>query len=143
MTGSSSLPVHLRAEQPRYWRSLEELAGIPEPAKESSEELLAHAAGLDRRELLKYTGVSLALAGLTACTRQPAEKIVPYVRQPEEIVPGRPSFFATAMALGGVPTGLLVESHEGRPTKGEGHPQHPGSLGEPHILAPAAVLGLY
>ena len=74
-------------------------------------------------------GASLALAGVTACTRQPAEKIVPYVRQPEELVPGKPLFYATAMPLGGVATGLLVESHEGRPTKIEGNPQHPGSLG--------------
>ena len=87
-------------------------------------------------------GASLALAGVTACTRQPAEKIVPYVRQPEEIVPGRPLFFATAMTLGGVATGLLVESHEGRPTKIEGNPQHPGSLGATDIFAQAAVLGL-
>ena len=88
-------------------------------------------------------GASLALAGVTACTRQPPEKIVPYVRQPEEIVPGRPLFFATAMTLGGVATGLLVESHEGRPTKIEGNPQHPGSLGATDIFAQAAVLGLY
>ena len=88
-------------------------------------------------------GASLALAGVTACTRQPAEKIVPYVRQPEEIVPGKPLFFATAMPLGGVATGLLVESHEGRPTKIEGNPQHPGSLGATDVFAQAAILGLY
>ena len=96
-----------------------------------------------RRAFLKLMGASLALAGVTACTRQPAEKIVPYVRQPEEMVPGRPSFFATAMALGGVATGLLVESHEGRPTKVEGNPLHPGSLGATDVFAQAAVLGLY
>src|SRR6476646_6785145 len=99
--------------------------------------------GLDRRDLFKFAGVSLALAGVTACTRQPAEKIVPYVRQPEEIVPGKPLFFATAMPLGGVAAGLLVESHEGRPTKIEGNPQHPGSLGAADIFAQASVLGLY
>ena len=78
---------------------------------------------------LKLMGASLALAGVTGCTRQPDELIVPYVRQPEEVVPGKPLFFATAMSLGGVATGLLVESHEGRPTKIEGNPDHPGSLG--------------
>ena len=83
-------------------------------------------------------GASLALAGVTACTRQPPEKIVPYVRQPEEIVPGRPLFYATAMTLGGVATGLLVESHEGRPTKIEGNPEHPGSLGATDVFAQAA-----
>ncbi len=85
----------------------------------------------------------MALAGVTACTRQPVEKIVPYVRQPEELIPGRPMFFATAMPLGGVATGLLVESHEGRPTKIEGNPLHPGSLGAADVFAQASILGLY
>ena len=106
-----------------------------------------HAAGtsdgLDRRELFKYMGASLALAGATACTRQPAEKIVPYVRQPEEIIPGKPLFFATAMTLGGQTTGLLVESHMGRPTKVEGNPLHPASLGGTDAFAQAAVYSLY
>ena len=88
-------------------------------------------------------GASLALAGVTACTQQPAEKIVPYVRQPEEMIPGKPLFYATAMPLGGVATGLLVESHEGRPTKIEGNPLHPGSLGATDVFAQAAILGLY
>src|SRR5262249_44367338 len=73
----------------------------------------------------------------------PAEKIVPYVRQPEEIVPGQPLFFATAMTLSGVATGLLVESHEGRPTKVEGNPDHPASRGATDVFAQASVLGLY
>src|SRR5204862_4280358 len=88
-------------------------------------------------------GASIALAGASACTRQPVETIVPYVRQPEELIPGKPLFFATAMALGGVATGLLVESHEGRPTKIEGNPLHPGSLGASDVHSPAAILGLY
>src|SRR5262245_5749404 len=88
-------------------------------------------------------GASLALAGVTACTRQPEEKIVPYVQQPEEIVPGRPLFYATAMSLGGCATGLLVESHEGRPTKAEGNPDHPGSLGATDLYAQASLLTLY
>ena len=104
---------------------------------------MARAAGLDRRELFKFGGVSLALAGLTACTRQPAEKIVPYVRQPEEIVPGKPLFFATAMTLGGYATGLLVESNMGRPTKAEGNPLHPASLGATDAFCQAALYGLY
>ena len=96
-----------------------------------------------RRTFLKLMGASLALAGATACTRQPQEHIVAYVRQPEEIVPGRPLFYATAMTLGGVATGLLVESHEGRPTKIEGNPEHPSSLGAADVLAQAAILSLY
>src|SRR5437899_3800619 len=99
--------------------------------------------GLDRRELFGYLGASLALAGVTACTRQPNEKIVPYVRQPEEIVPGKPLFFATAMTMGGLATGLLVESHMGRPTKVEGNPLHPASLGATDAFAQATVLSPY
>ena len=68
---------------------------------------------------------------------------MPYVRQPEEEIPGKPLFFATAMTLGGVATGLLVESHEGRPTKVEGNPDHPGSLGATDLFAQASVLTLY
>jgi molybdopterin-containing oxidoreductase family iron-sulfur binding subunit len=124
--------------------------------KKSSVELPVHPAtgtkmghalgppeGLDRRELFQFVGASLALAGATACTRQPAEKIVPYVRQPEEIIPGKPLFYATAMTVGGFATGLLVESHMGRPTKVEGNPLHPASLGGTDAFAQAAVYGLY
>ena len=134
------LPVY--PETPRYWKSLEELTGSA-AAEESSEEVLAHAEGLDRRDLFKLAGVSFALAGLTACTRQPAERIVPYVRQPEEMVPGKPLFFATAMTLGGYATGLLVESNMGRPTKAEGNTLHPASLGATDTFAQAALYGLY
>src|SRR4029453_17138433 len=82
-----------------------------------------------RRSFLKLMSASMALAGVTACTVQPQELIVPYVRQPEEEISGKPLFFATAMTLGGVGSGLLVESHEGRPTKIEGNPDHPASKG--------------
>ena len=86
---------------------------------------------------------SLALAGVGACTKQPPENIVPYVRQPEDLVPGRPLFFASAIPLGGVARPVLVESHMGRPTKIEGNPEHPASLGATDVLTQAAVLGLY
>src|SRR6266567_4637135 len=75
---------------------------------------------VSRRGFLKLMGASMALAGMTACTKQPLEPIVPYVRQPEEVVPGRPLFYATAFTLGGYATPLLVESHMYRPTKIEG-----------------------
>src|SRR5439155_23684373 len=78
-----------------------------------------------------------------ACMRHPPEKNLPYVRQPEDLVPGKPLFFATAMALGGVATGLLVESHEGRPTKIEGNPLFPSNTAATEIYTQAAVLGLY
>jgi molybdopterin-containing oxidoreductase family iron-sulfur binding subunit len=129
------------------WRTLDELADDPAFAERLENEFPSAIEAISdpvaRRTFLKLMGASLSLAGLTACTRQPAETIVPYVRQPEDLVPGRPLFFATAMALGGVATGLLVESHEGRPTKIEGNPLHPGSLGASDVFAQAAVLGLY
>ena len=96
-----------------------------------------------RRNFLKLMGASLALAGLTACTRQPTEHIMPYVRQPEELIPGKPLFYATAMTLGGVANGVLAESHEGRPTKIEGNPEHPATLGACDLFSQASVLGLY
>ncbi len=96
-----------------------------------------------RRNFLKLMGASLALAGATACTRQPDELIVPYVRQPEDVVPGKPLFFATTMTLGGIATGLLAESHMGRPTKLEGNPDHPSSLGATDLFAQGTILTLY
>ncbi len=96
-----------------------------------------------RRKFLQLMGASLALAGLSACTKQPPEPIVAYVRQPEEVIPGKPLFFATAVTLSGVATGVLVESHLGRPTKVEGNPDHPASLGAADAFAQASVLSLY
>ena len=133
--------------KPEFWRTLDEQAGDPAFQErlynEFPSEIEAITDPIQRRAFLKLMGASIALAGVTACTRQPAEKIVPYVRQPEELIPGRPMFFATSMTLGGVATGLLVESHEGRPTKIEGNPLHPGSLGAADTFAQAAILGLY
>ncbi|MEK7817931.1 MAG: molybdopterin oxidoreductase, partial [Actinomycetota bacterium] len=86
---------------------------------------------------------SLALAGMTGCTRQPAEKIVPYVRAPEQFVPGKPLYYATALSLGGYASGVLVESHLGRPTKIEGNTLHPASLGATDAFAQASILTLY
>ena len=91
-------------------------------------------------------GASLALAGLSGCSARPAPVRGPSCRTcsaPEEIVPGRPLFYATAMTLGGGGVGLLVEQHEGRPTKIEGNPDHPASLGATDIFHQASVLTLY
>jgi len=130
-----------------YWRSLEALAETPEFKEFLHREFPANASEwLDpagRRTFLKLMGASLALAGVTACTRQPAEALVPYVRQPEELVPGKPLFYATAMPMSGAGMGLLVESHEGRPTKIEGNPDHPASRGATDLFAQASILGLY
>ena len=136
-----------RSRGREFWRSLEELSGDPAFQDLLHREFPRHASeweeGLDRRRFLQLAAASLAFAGLSACTRQPLEAIVPYVKLPEEIVPGRPRFFATAATLGGYATGLLVESHEGRPTKIEGNPDHPASLGATDVFAQALVLGLY
>jgi len=134
-------------EGKQYWRSLEELADSPSFKALVQREFPAQASEwLDpkgRRGFLKLMGASIALAGATACTRQPDELIVPYVRQPEEVIPGKPLFFATAMTLGGIATGLLAESHTGRPTKLEGNPEHPSSLGATDLLAQASILTMY
>ncbi|MGE5245951.1 MAG: TAT-variant-translocated molybdopterin oxidoreductase [Betaproteobacteria bacterium] len=131
----------------RFWRTIDELADDPAFHAELCREYPSQAEAIidpvQRRTFLKLMGASLALAGFTACTKQPPEKIVPYVRQPEDLVLGQPLFFATAMPLGGAATGLLVESHEGRPTKVEGNPGHPGSLGATDVFAQAATLQLY
>jgi MoCo/4Fe-4S cofactor protein with predicted Tat translocation signal len=130
-----------------YWRSLEAVSETPEFKEFLHREFPQNASEwldpVGRRGFLKLMGASLALAGVSACTRQPDEAIVPYVRQPEEIVPGKPLFFATAMPFVGSGVGVLVESHEGRPTKIEGNPDHPSSLGATDVFAQASILGLY
>ena len=132
---------------PEHWRSLEELVQTDEFRERLQREFPEGTAELadpvSRRNFLKLMGASLAFGGLTGCTVQPAEKIVPAVRAPEEIVPGKPLYYATAMSLGGIGTGLLVESHMGRPTKIEGNPDHPASLGSTDVIMQASVLGLY
>ncbi|HUI07347.1 MAG TPA: TAT-variant-translocated molybdopterin oxidoreductase [Verrucomicrobiae bacterium] len=130
----------------QYWRSLEERAQTPEFQEWLHREFPVDASiwedEVSRRQFLKMMGASLALAGLAGCS-MPQDKIVPYVRQPEDIIPGKPLFFATAMPLGGYAMGLLAWSYEGRPTKIEGNPQHPASRGSTDVLAQASVLVLY
>jgi len=132
---------------PAYWRSLDELANTEEFQDFVAREFPSQASEFNdpagRRQFLKLMGASLALAGVSACTRQPEEKLVPYVRQPEEVIPGKPLFFATSMTAGGFGMGLLAENHLGRPTKLEGNPEHPASLGATDIFGQAAVLSLY
>jgi molybdopterin-containing oxidoreductase family iron-sulfur binding subunit len=130
-----------------YWRSFEELDQSEEFRQFAADEFVhripAEADAASRRKFLRLMGASMALAGATACTKQPKETIVPYVRQPEEIVPGNPLFYATTVTEAGLGTGLLVESHEGRPTKIEGNPDHPASLGATSPQMQASVLNLY
>ena len=132
---------------PEYWRTLEELAGSPAFQEALHREFPKGASewvdSVSRRGFLKAMGASMALAGMTGCVKLPLEPIVPYVRQPEEVIPGRPMFYATAMTLGGYANPLLVESHLGRPTKIEGNAQHPASLGGTDIFGQASILGMY
>jgi MoCo/4Fe-4S cofactor protein with predicted Tat translocation signal len=132
---------------PQVWRSLDEVSDTPEFKQYLHREFPSNASEwldpVGRRSFLKLMSASMALAGVTACTVQPQELIVPYVRQPEEEIPGKPLFFATAITLGGVASGLLVESHEGRPTKIEGNPDHPASKGATDLFAQGSVLTLY
>src|SRR5580658_8815214 len=131
----------------RLWQSLEELSETKE-YREFLENEFPHdpakdEQGMNRRDVLKIAAASAALAGLSACTKLPTERIVPYVQPPEEIIPGLPLFYATSMPLAGVASGLLVESHMGRPTKVEGNKEHPGSLGATDLYAQCSTLGLY
>jgi molybdopterin-containing oxidoreductase family iron-sulfur binding subunit len=135
------------ADAPALWRSLDALVDAPEFEaflhQEFPQQALPLGPSVDRRHFLKLMGASLGLAGMTACTRQPEERVVPYVKPPEELVLGEALFYATALTSGGFATGVLVESHEGRPTKIEGNPMHPASLGGVDATTQAAILGLY
>ncbi|HZP80473.1 MAG TPA: TAT-variant-translocated molybdopterin oxidoreductase [Chthonomonadaceae bacterium] len=130
---------------PQYWRSLEELAETPEFQKFLEDEFPHRASllDLDRRQFLTLMGASLALAGLSGCRYMPQEKIVPYVQAPEDRVLGVPAFYASAMPFQGYGLGLLARSNEGRPTKIEGNPDHPASMGAANVFMQASVLNLY
>lgn len=129
-----------------YWRSLNQLADTPEfkefLQREFPEGASELSSGMKRRKFLTLMGASMALAGLVSC-RRPVEKIMPYVKAPEEIIPGIPRNFATTMPFGLNSYGMVVETHEGRPTKVEGNEKHPSSLGKSNLWMQAAILGLY
>jgi MoCo/4Fe-4S cofactor protein with predicted Tat translocation signal len=136
------------ASPPAFWRSLEELAQdesfLARLRHEFPQLLTAQSFTTNRRGFLKLIGAMAAMTGLTACgTQSPNEKIVPYVQAPEEILQGRPLYFATALPLAGYGRGALVENHMGRPTKVEGNPQHPDSLGATDPFMQASVISLY
>ncbi len=131
----------------RYWRSLEERTGSPELERwlraEFPDAMNEQGSEMGRRDFLRLMGASAALAGFGACTKQPLEKIVPYVKQPEEMVPGNPLHFASATTFNGYAQGIIVRSNEGRPTKIEGNPEHPASLGATTIWGQADLIDLY
>jgi MoCo/4Fe-4S cofactor protein with predicted Tat translocation signal len=144
-----SLPpqIELRQGGPRFWKSLEEWSQSPEFLPYLHREFPEHASewteGLSRRRFLQLMGASFALAGLAGCSRTPPEKLVPYVQRPEEIVPGRPLHYATTFSHRGYGKGVIVRSDMGRPTKIEGNPQHPASLGATDVFMQASILDLY
>ena len=147
-----------------YWRSLEHLAGTPEFRAFAREEFPGFAnvfesrgeaepidadpvAGdLNRRGFLALSAAALGLAGLAGC-RRPDIKILPYSAVPDaqigHVVAGKPTFYATCLPRPGGAVPVLVESHDGRPTKIEGHPQHPCSRGHSDAFAQATILDLY
>ncbi|MCC6456972.1 MAG: TAT-variant-translocated molybdopterin oxidoreductase [Caldilineaceae bacterium] len=149
--------IRARLAQPhtskQFWRSLEEVANTEafqklleaEFPRQIAASMVSEArSGTTRRDFLKLMGAALAMAGLTGCTpEKPGETIVPYVVAPEEIVPGKPLFYATAIQLGGYAIGVLAENHLGRPTKLEGNPQHAASLGGTNALIQGSLLTLY
>ncbi|QRN97547.1 TAT-variant-translocated molybdopterin oxidoreductase [Archangium violaceum] len=133
-------------ERPRAWRSLEEWRNAPELEQAAAREFPPGAAepprGLARRSFLRLAGTTLALAGLAGC-KKPAEKVMPYTRQPPDVKPGIPNAYATAWTVDGYAAGLVVTSWEGRPTKVEGNPDHPASLGATNHVAQALLVDLY
>ena len=139
---------------PQLWRSLEELGRTPEfraclerefpvGASEWPDDASETGGGMGRRQFLMLAGASLALAGFAGCSPRSREKIVPYADQPEQIIPGKPLAYATAMPLNGYGRGIIVETDMGRPIKIEGNPAHPDSLGATDAVTQAAVLGLW
>ncbi len=133
----------------RFWKSLDELADTPEFQELMQEEFPRQAAAgewvdsVSRRGFLKVMGASFALAGLAGCTKQPDEPIFPYVKQPEDLVLGKPMYFATAhpFPTGAVP--VLVKSDAFRPIKLDGNPEHPLTKGKSDAFTQASLLDLY
>lgn len=129
-----------------FWRSVSDLKGTEDFRELASKELLPGAdtgpAAATRRQFIQIMGASMALAGLTGC-RRPVEKILPFSRKPEDMIPGVPMYYATGMPLLGSVSPLLVESSDGRPTKIEGNPDHPHVNGSSGVFEQAALLNLY
>jgi MoCo/4Fe-4S cofactor protein with predicted Tat translocation signal len=131
-----------------YWRSLAQIEDRPEFRAALEREFLEEGPselpdGITRRDMMMLLGASLSLAGLTGCIRRPVEEIVPFVTAPEDTLPGIPRYYATTMPFRRSAYGLIVESHEGRPTKIEGNPSHPSTLGASSAIIQASALGLY
>ncbi len=135
-----------KVQEKKYFRSLEELEGSKEYKEKAGREFPEGASEMNndwsRRNFMGIMGASIALAGLAGC-RRPKEKIVPYVIPPEDVIPGIAQQYATTMPFGTSSYGIVVESHEGRPTKIEGNKLHPSTLGSSNAMIQASMLGLY
>lgn len=133
-------------KNPNYWKSLGELARNEEYEKFVEREFPENATELNdqvsRRSFLRVMGASIALAGFAAC-RRPVQKILPYTNMPEDVVPGEPLHYASAMPFQDVLAGIIVENNEGRPTKIEGNELHPASNGNTSIFGQAEILQMY
>ncbi len=135
------------ARGPQLWRSLDQMADTPAFRDLVEREFPQGASELNdpvsRRSFLKLMGASLALAGISGCTYMPREKITPFINQPLGRVPGVPLYYASSVLLNGFATGVLVRSNDGRPTKIEPNPQHPGSAGGTDLFVQAEILTMY
>ena len=144
----SATPTQEEKDGYTYWRSPEHLEGSAAFKEQARHEFMPGATdpkewgNSSRRHFMQIMGASLALAGLTGC-RRPVEHILPYSRRPEEVIPGIPMHYATSVPFRGVLNAVLVESHEGRPTKIEGNPEHPVSMGSSGVFEQASLLNLY
>jgi MoCo/4Fe-4S cofactor protein with predicted Tat translocation signal len=131
----------------RFWKNLDELAETPAFQELMAEEFPRQSTewvdSVSRRGFLKVMGASLALAGLAGCTKQPDEPIFPYIKQPEDLILGKPMYFATAhpFPTGAIP--VLVKSDSFRPIKVDGNPEHPMSKGKSDAFTQATLLDLY
>lgn len=133
-------------EKLTYWRSIENRRRTQEYLDYIADEFapdISDITHVDRRSMLKFMGASIALAGLGISCRRPEEKILPYSKPPADLIPGIPNYFATSYNTPFGAHGLLVESHENRPTKIEGNPIHPYNQGKASILDQSSVLDLY
>ena len=129
------------------WQGLDHAAGRPGFDRRMEQEFPAHAGEwvdpVSRRGFMKLMGASMAMAGLAGCTKQPDEPIYPYVKAPEDLILGRPNYFATAFPFSTGALPLLVKSDAYRPIKIDGNPEHPMSMGGSDPLSQASLLGLY
>lgn len=126
---------------------LERSAAIPEflPPGPDEAGMAVPQTGVSRRDFMGIMGASVAIAAapLAGCIRKPVEHIVPFAQRPEDVIPGKPLFYATAYQSGAQVLGLLVESQDGRPTKIEGNPNHPSNRGGVDLFTQAAIFELY